>query len=224
MSIAARLHRARVAAALPCVVAAPVLAQAPVSDAPPAPTTAPATRAATSLVAGGFLIGDSRLALLKGEHARGRWALVADVTRDAVAERWTPSATQVASRGEYVMWGASAALRRYTRDAGRGFFAEVGGGAARATLDVTPDGGARVTRRATVPLATWGVGGRAGLGRMPAFVEGGLRSAIPLATRHLHAGDSPPVGSTRELVTYQSWYFGRGKPSSQMYLGIGLRR
>jgi hypothetical protein len=121
------------------------------------------------------------------------------------------------------MWGASAALRRYTRDAGRGLFAEVGGGVARAALDVTPDGGATVTRRTTVPLATWGLGGRLGLGRVPAFVEAGLRSAIPLATRHLHAGDTPPEGSTRDLVTYQSWYFGRGKPSSQMYLGLGMR-
>jgi hypothetical protein len=208
-----------------CVVAAILLLSAPhvlaQDTASERPTARPAPTAA-SVVAGGFLIGESRLALLKAEQARGRWSLVLDVTRDAVDERWSPSATQVASRGDYVLWGASAALRRYTRTAGRGLFAEIGGGAARAALDVTPDGGAAVTRRATVPLASWGVGGRLGIGRSPAFLEAGLRSVIPLATRHLHAGDTPPSGSTRDYVTYQSWYFGRGKPTSQMYVGVGL--
>jgi hypothetical protein len=151
-------------------------------------------------------------------------ALVADVSRDGVTERWPEGATQVASRGEYVMWAASASARRYTRPGGRGFFAEAGGGAAHATLDVTPDAGAAVTRRATVPMAVWGAGGRLGVGRTPAFVELGVRSAIPLATRHLHPGATPPAGSTRESVSYQSWYFGRGKPSSQMYVGVGLTR
>jgi hypothetical protein len=60
--------------------------------------------------------------------------------------------------------------------------------------------------------------------RTPAFVELGLRSAVPLATRHVHAGATPPAGSTRESVSYQSWYFGRGKPSSQIYVGVGLTR
>jgi hypothetical protein len=123
-----------------------------------------------------------------------------------------------------VLWAASLAARRYTGEGGRGLYAEVGGGAGRATLDVTPDGGATVVRRATVPLATVGVGGRLGVGRTPAFVELGLRSAIPLATRHLHAGAAPPAGSTREPVSYQSWYFGRGRASSQMYVGIGVTR
>jgi hypothetical protein len=209
-------------AALASLLTRPLLAQ---DAAPQSSSARPAgVRSATSQVAGGFLIGASRLALVKGEHARGRWALVADVTRDAVQERWSSSATQVASRGDYVMWGASAALRRYTRDAGRGLFAEIGGGGARAALEVTPDGGAALTRRATVPLATWGVGGRLRFGRVPAFLEGGLRSAIPLATRHLHAGDTPPAGSTRGFVSYQSWYFGRGKSTSQMYVGVGLSR
>jgi hypothetical protein len=183
---------------------------------------AAATRA-TSVTVGGFLIADSRLALAKVEHARGRWSLVGDVTRDGVHERWSTSATQVASRGEYVMWSASAAARRYTRPRARGFFAEASGGVARAALEVTPDGGvAAATRRATVPLAAWGVGGRFGIGRSPAFAELGYRSAIPLATRHLYTDPAPPEGSTRESVTYHSWYFGRGKPTSQMYVGLGL--
>jgi hypothetical protein len=146
------------------------------------------------------------------------------VTRDGVNERWTPTSTQVASRGAYVLWAASLSARRYTREGGRGFYGEVGGGAGRATLEVTPDAGATVARRATVPLATLGIGGRLGVGQTPAFVELGLRSAIPLATHHLHAGATPPAGSTRDLVSYQSWYFGRGKASSQMYVGIGLTR
>jgi hypothetical protein len=186
--------------------------------------SANAPASATSLLLGGFLIADSRLALAKVEHARGRWALVGDVTRDGVNERWTPTSTQVASRGAYVLWAASLSARRYTREGGRGFYGEVGGGAGRATLEVTPDAGATVARRATVPLATLGIGGRLGVGQTPAFVELGLRSAIPLATHHLHAGATPPAGSTRDLVSYQSWYFGRGKASSQMYVGIGLTR
>jgi hypothetical protein len=121
------------------------------------------------------------------------------------------------------MWSASAAARRYTRPGARGFFAEAGGGAARIALEVTPEGGAAAaTRRATVPLAAWGAGGRFGIGRSPAFAELGYRSAIPLATRHLYTDPAPPKGSTRESVTYRSWYFGRGKPASQMYVGLGL--
>jgi hypothetical protein len=190
----------------------------------PIPAATAARASATSLLVGGFVIAESRLALAKVEHARGRWAIVGDMTRDGVIERWTPTTTQVASRGAYTLWAASLAARRYTRDGGRGFYGEVGGGAGRAALNVTPDGGATVTRRATVPLAMLGVGGRLGVGRTPAFVELGLRSAIPLATRHLHAGATPPPGSTREPVSYQSWYFGRGKASSQMFVGIGLSR
>jgi hypothetical protein len=176
---------------------------------------------ASSVAVGGFLIGESRLVLAKVERARGRWALVADVTRDGVRERWPADATHGASRGDYVMWSASAAVRRYTRPGARGFFAEASGGAARATLEVTGDGAAR-TRTATVPLAAWGAGGRLGIARSPAFVELGYRSAIPLATRHLHTDDVAPDGSTRESVTTRSWYFGRGKPASQLYVGVGL--
>jgi hypothetical protein len=120
------------------------------------------------------------------------------------------------------MWSASAAVRRYTRPEARGFFAEAGGGAARAALAVSPEGAGEETRRATLPLAAWGVGGRFGIGRSPAFLELGYRSAIPLATRHLYTDDAAPEGSTREGVTYRSWYFGRGRPASQLYVGVGL--
>jgi hypothetical protein len=87
---------------------------------------------------------------------------------------------------------------------------------------VTPDGAAAVARRATVPLAAWRVGGRFGIGRSPAYAELGYRNAIPLATRYLFTDPTPPDGRTREGVTYRSWYFGRGRPASQLYVGLGL--
>ncbi len=49
--------------------------------------------------------------------------------------------------------------------------------------------------------------------------RGALRQEL---TRHLFTDPTPPEGSTRESVTYRSWYFGRGKPASQLYVGLGL--
>jgi hypothetical protein len=178
----------------------------------------------TSLLLGGFAVANSRLGLAKLEHARGQWALVADVTRDGVKEDWSARAAQPASRGDYVLWAASAAVRRYSRPGARGLYAEAGGGVARAALEVTPDGGAAATRRAGVPLAALGAGGRFGIGRTPAFVELGWRTSVPLATRHLYTDAAPPAGSTRDPVSYHSWYLGRGKASSQLFIGLGATR
>jgi hypothetical protein len=179
---------------------------------------------ATSLMLGGFAVAQSRLALAKAEHARGLWSVIADVTRDGVRERWTARAPQPASRGAYVLWAASAGVRRYTRAGARGFYAEGGGGVSRASLEVTPEGGVAAVRRATVPLAALGAGGRFGIGRTPAFVELGLRTSVPLQTRHLYTDAAPPAGGRREPVSYHSWYLGRGKPSSQMFVGVGVTR
>jgi hypothetical protein len=172
----------------------------------------------SSVMVGGVAIEDSRLALGKFSLERGHWALVADITRDATRERWDLDA----SRGDYTLWGGSLHARRYSRPGGRGFFVEAGGGAGRAALNVTEADGTQERRKATVPLAAWGVGGRISLGRSAGFLELGYRSITPLATRHLHAGDTAPEGSTRDFVTYQSWYFGRGKSTGQPYLGLGL--
>ncbi len=216
------------AALLLALAAAPAAAQQ--VPAPPARVAAPPTAGdpaaprATSLLLGGFAVAKSRLALAKLEHARGRWALVADVTRDGVKEDWSARAARPASRGDYVLWAASAAARRYGRPGARGFYAEAGGGVARAALEVTPDGGAAATRRAGVPLAVLGAGGRFGIGRTPAFVELGWRTSVPLATRHLYTDAAPPVGSTRDPVSYHSWYLGRGKASSQLFIGLGATR
>jgi hypothetical protein len=181
------------------------------------------TRAATSthvsVMGGGMLVGDSRLALGKVSLEGGRWALMLDLTRDDTRERWAVDD----SRGDYVLWGRSAQLRRYTRDAGRGFFIEGGGGTARASLRVTDALGARVDRAATVPMATWGIGGRFGVGASASFVEVGYRSVVVLRERHLHTAETPPDGSTRDFVTYQSWYFKRGRATGQPYVGFGLR-
>jgi hypothetical protein len=195
---------------------------APAVDVPEA--DARVQESATSVMLGGFAVARSRLALAKAEHARGLWSVLADVTRDGVRERWTARAPQPASRGDYVLWAASAGVRRYTRPGARGFYAEGGGGVARATLDVTPEGGAATVRRATVPLAALGAGGRFGIGRTPAFVELGLRTSVPLQTRHLYTDATPPAGGTREPVSYHSWYLGRGKASSQMFVGVGVTR
>lgn len=173
---------------------------------------------------GGFAISDSRLGLAKFEKSHGKWSLISDLTRDATSEQWDAAADQIASRGQYVLWASSTSLRRYTRANGRGLYAEIGGGLGKAKLEVTPVGQRATTHRTNVPFATWGVGGRRGLGYGGLFVEGGFRTAIPLATRHAYAGASAPEGSTREPISYQSWYFGRGKGTSQMYLGLGVRR
>jgi hypothetical protein len=91
-------------------------------------------------------------------------------------------------------------------------------------LWAAPEGGVAAVRRATVPLAALGAGGRFGIGRTPAFVELGLRTSVPLQTRHLYTDAAPPAGGRREPVSYHSWYLGRGKPSSQMFVGVGVTR
>ncbi len=216
------------AALLLALVATPAVAQeatAPRDRLSVSPVVAPPPPArATSLVLGGFAVAKSRLALAKLEHARDQWALIADVTRDGVKERWSARTARPASRGDYVMWAASAAVRRYSRPGARGLYAEAGGGVGRAALEVTSDGGEGATRRAVVPLAALGAGARFGIGRTPAFVELGLRTSVPLATRHLYTDAAPPAGSTRDPVTYQSWYLGRGKASSQLFIGLGATR
>lgn len=174
---------------------------------------------AVSIMGGGMLVGDSRLAVTKASLEGERWALMLDLTRDDTRETWELDD----SRGEYVLWALSAQLRRYSRHGGRGFFFEAGAGSARASLLVTEVGGAATNRHATVPMATWGVGGRFGIGRSVSFVEVGYRSAIALRERHMFTDAVPPEGSTNDFVTYHSWYFRQGRATGQPYLGIGLR-
>jgi hypothetical protein len=201
-------------------------AQGPSSLSRSAPTGARATDDAhtattTSVLIGGFAVGQSRLALAKIELVHGQWAVIGDMTRDAVTQTWETTAGQQASRGSYRLWAGSGAIRRYSRSEARGFFVEAGGGGAQARLAVTPASGPVAVRTAIIPLATAGVGGRAGIGAGRAFVELGLRSAIPITTRHLYTDATAPDGSTSETVSYRSWYFGRAKPTSQFYAGLG---
>jgi hypothetical protein len=101
-------------------------------------------------------------------------------------------------------------------------FLEAGGGAASARLVVTDASNGRSARDAVVPLAGLGAGWRVNVVSSGPFVELGLRSAVPLATRHLYTDDAPPPRSTRENVSYRSWYFGHSEPTSQFYAGVGI--
>lgn len=182
----------------------------------------PVRQAATvsvSVMAGGMIVGDSRLAITKASIASGRWALMLDLTRDDTRETWDVDD----SRGDYVLWGLSGQIRRYSRDGERGFFAEAGAGSAKASLRVTGAGGAHTDRSATIPMATWGVGGRFGVGSSAAFIEVGYRSAIALRERHLYTDANPPEGSTDDFVTYHSWFFKQGRATGQPYVGVGVR-
>lgn len=170
-------------------------------------------------MAGGMIVGESRLAITKSSISHGRWALMLDLTRDDTRETWEVDD----SRGEYVLWGLSAQIRRYSRDGERGFFAEAGAGSAKASLRVLDALDAHTDRSATIPMATWGIGGRFGIGSTASFIEVGYRSAIALRERHLHSDTTPPVGSTDDFVTYHSWYFKQGRATGQPYLGIGWR-
>lgn len=183
------------------------------------PPAREATTVGVSVMAGGMIVGDSRLAITKASIARGRWALMLDLTRDDTRESWDVDD----SSGEYVLWGLSAQLRRYSRDGERGFFAEAGAGSAKASLRVIDAEGGHIDRAASLPMATWGIGGRFGIGSSTSFIEVGFRSAIALRERHLHADATPPEGSTDDFVTYHSWYFKQGRATGQPYLGIGLR-
>lgn len=174
---------------------------------------------AVSIMGGGMLVGDSRLALSKASLEGERWAFMLDLTRDDTRETWEIDD----SRGEYVLWALSAQLRRYSRHGGRGFFVEAGGGSAKASLLVADAGGASTTRHATVPMATWGGGGRFGTSRSSSFVEVGYRSVIALRERHMFTEAAAPEGSRKDFVTYHSWYFKRGRATGQPYLGVGLR-
>lgn len=178
-----------------------------------------AASVAFSVMAGGMAIGDSRLEMTKVSIEGGRWALMLDLTRDDTRERWDVDD----SRGTYVLWGLSAQLRRYTRDGGRGFYFEGGAGSAKAALRVTDVQGLHTDRAAKIPMATWGVGGRFGIGSTSSFVEIGYRSAIALRERHLYTDATAPAGSTGDFVTYHSWYFKRGRAMGQPYLGLGVR-
>jgi hypothetical protein len=209
------------------LTAALLAAAAPAAQAqtvPPARSGSGTDANVLAVAVGGFVIGPSRLALVKIEAARGRWSVVGDLTRDATQEEWEASATQIASRGDYVAWAAMGAVRRYARSGARGVFAELGGGAARATLTVTEPGVADVGRRGTVPLAAWGLGWRSGGPQALGFVELGFRNGVGLATRHLYVDGASPPGSTEQAVSYRSWYLGAGQPTSQFYIALGLRR
>lgn len=168
-------------------------------------------------MAGGVVVGDSRLYLAKGSVARGRWALMLDLTRDATRERWNVDD----SRGDYIAWGASAQLRRYSREDALGWFLEGGAGSARAALKVQA-GDLAERRTGNVALGTWGAGARVGVGGA-AFLELGYRGIVVLTERHLYTDDAPPPGSTDDFVTYRSWYFKRGRSTGQPYAGVGLR-
>lgn len=182
------------------------------------PPTREAASVGVSVMAGGMAVGDSRLALTKVSIDAGRWALMLDLTRDDTRESWDVDD----SRGTYVLWGLSAQVRRYTRAGGRGFYAEAGAGSAKASLRVTDAQGAHTNRSATIPMGTWGVGGRFGIGSSASFIEVGYRSAIALRERHVYTDATPPEGSTNDFVTYHSWFFKQGRATGQPYLGIGL--
>lgn len=187
---------------------------------PPTPAAPVFTKA---IVIGGMQIGESQLALVKGEFTRGKWAMVSDLTRDGTRETWAATPTRARSRDEYVLWASSSAVRRYTRAGGHGFFAEAGAGMSQLTLRSRADDDAVTTRKGNIVMATWGAGTRVNLGGARSFVELAYRSAVPLQTRHLHIAATPPAGSTDEAVTYQSWYLGRAKPTGQFYAALGVR-
>jgi hypothetical protein len=194
-----------------------------VIDAPSTPVSSSSHPLTSAVVFGGMILGDSRLALVKGELSRGKWAAVGDITRDDTRESWEATPQRLGSQDSYVLWATSTTIRRYSRTGGRGVYAEIGGGAARMTLRSRVNNAADTTRTATIPMATWGVGTRAGLGRTRAFVELAYRSAVPLQTRHVHIDATPPAGSTNDAISYRSWYLGRGKPSGQLYAALGVR-
>jgi hypothetical protein len=173
--------------------------------------------AQSSVVAGGMVIGASRLAVGGVAVTRSQWSLVAQINRDAVRQQWAVDG----SSGAYTLWGAGLSVRRYTRPRERGVFFEVGGAQARPDLIVTEASGARTSRRAQLPLATVSIGTRRHLGRSGAFGELAYRYVTPLETLHLHPDESPPEGSTSESVSYRSWYFKRGRGTRQVVVGLG---
>ena len=170
-----------------------------------------------SLFLGGFLIKKSTLFIGKVGFERGHFGVVADITRDAVKEKWEVDNT----KGHYVLWVYSLSGRYYFRPMGRSFFAEVGVGTSKANLTV--DYGSHSIKKTTsLPLASWGLGWRFGKKPRGLFGEVGFRNAYALKERHLYTDATKPAGSTNEGVTYHSWYFKKGKSTASLYLGVGF--
>lgn len=125
-----------------------------------------------------------------------------------------------------MLWAYGITGRLYGRPPGRGPFGEVGIVRAHPRLRVTDSAGATATRRAALPMLSWGAGWRSGLGGQArwrgVFGELALRSSVFLRERHLYTDPTPPAGSTEEALTDRSWYFGRGAVSSSFYVvGVG---
>jgi hypothetical protein len=189
-----------------------------------APTDAEAQRApegarpTMSALIGGMAVGESRLLASKLSVELGRWALVGDITRDAATERWTPSA----SSGDYLLWGFSGAVRRYTRTGGRGTFLEASAGVASLRFRVTEADGRSEQRNAEVTMMGWGLGHRFDIPWGKTFLELAYRANVPMRTTHLYVDDTPPDVRPREPISERSWYLGRGQATGQLYLGVGL--
>lgn len=207
------VHRRRfttIAAAAALIVAAASPARAQSVAEGPQPTM--------SAVVGGMAVGESRLLASKLSVEVGRWALVGDITRDAATESWAASA----SSGDYLLWGFSGGIRRYTRSGGRGTFVEATAGVASLRFRVTEADGSSVQRKADLPMMSWGVGHRFGIPWGGTFVELAYRANIPMRNTHLYVDDTPPETRPQQPITERSWYLGRGRATGQLYLGVGL--
>jgi peptidoglycan/LPS O-acetylase OafA/YrhL len=177
-----------------------------------------ATDAQTSVMAGGMIIGESRLLVGRVAVSRSKWSLVADITRDALRQQWAADGAV----GVYRLDAAGLSLRRYGRQRDGGVFLEIGGGSARPDFVVTESSGIQTRRKAKLAVATAGIGTRREIPKTGLFLEVAYRHAIPLATVHLFPDEVPPVGSTSDFVSFRSWYFERGRGTGQVVVGLGL--
>lgn len=168
-----------------------------------------------SFMTGGMIIGKSSLWVNKFSAERNHIGFLIDLTRDTYREKWSDD-----SGGKYRLLSISGAGRYYLKPYARSLFAEIAMGWAAPKLTVhSANDQERMV--GNFGAAGWGAGWRFGKRNSKFFGEAGFRSVFPLKTVHLYSGFEPLPGSTKENITYQSWYFEKLKSTSQFYLGIG---
>jgi hypothetical protein len=170
-----------------------------------------------SVFSGGMILDQSKLSTTKLAYEKKHFGLSTDFTYDTYYEKWTDG-----TQSTFSLYGVSIAARLYSQQMGRGLFAEGFGGYGLAKLTTSVnDLDNKIKADELFPVTGFGFGYRLGKKPKGLFGEIAYRATIPLKNVHLYTTDEKPDPQGLDNISYQSWIFEKGKPSGQLYVGIG---
>ena len=170
-----------------------------------------------SAFSGGMILNQSKLSTTKFAFEKKHFGLTTDFTYDTYHEKWGDG-----TQSNFSLYGVSLSARLYSKQMGRGFFAEGFGGYGLAKLKTSIDDlDSKIIDDEYFPVTGLGFGYRLAKKPKGLFGEVAYRATIPMKDVHLYTTDEKPDPQGLDNISYQSWIFEKGKPTGQLYIGIG---